>query len=150
LFVYLNGMYQDEGTDYVVTGSTVSVLSAMGATTGDVLEVRYAIGGIAVAPGTLGIFDDFDRADGPTDVPDRADGGLWTVVGSDWELADGRLIRTSGGVGSPISSYWVYADYGYTATVSVQSINVNPSGLAVVTTTTMCSTAALAELGRGG
>jgi hypothetical protein len=66
-----------------------------------------------------GIADDFNRTDGPTLVADRSDGGLWTVAGSDWELADGRLIRTTSGVGSPLSDRWVYADYGFDQTVTV-------------------------------
>jgi hypothetical protein len=66
-----------------------------------------------------GIADDFNRTDGPTLVADRSDGGLWTVAGSDWELADGRLIRTTSGVGSPLSDRWVYADYGFDQMVTV-------------------------------
>lgn len=43
LFVFLNGVYQDEGTDFTVADNTLSALSAMGATAGDVLEIRYII-----------------------------------------------------------------------------------------------------------
>lgn len=50
--VYLNGIYQDEGTDYNITGNYLGVLSAMGASSGDVLEVRYVKGGLGGALST--------------------------------------------------------------------------------------------------
>lgn len=40
--VYLNGVYQDEDTDYTLVDQTLTVETAMGAASGDVLEVRYA------------------------------------------------------------------------------------------------------------
>lgn len=47
LFVFLNGMYQDEGTDYLLDSVGLQVQTAMGAASGDVVDVRYIVAGPA-------------------------------------------------------------------------------------------------------
>jgi hypothetical protein len=47
LFVFLNGMYQDEGTDFLLDSVGLQVQTAMGATTGDIVDVRYIVAGPA-------------------------------------------------------------------------------------------------------
>lgn len=46
LHLYLNGLELDEGTDYTLSGRTVTILSPAGTATGDVLDARYAYGGV--------------------------------------------------------------------------------------------------------
>lgn len=57
LHLYLNGLELDEGTDYTLSGNTVTVLAAAETTAGDVLEARYAYDGVVVT--TLATLVDF-------------------------------------------------------------------------------------------
>lgn len=84
--VYLNGIEQDEGTDYSLADQVLSILAAMGALADDVLETRYAYEAARPtlpADAVTAIFDSFDRPD-ETSLSTTSDGNaVWnpTVVG---------------------------------------------------------------------
>ena len=82
LHLYLNGLELDEGTDYTLSGSTVTVLTPAGTGAGDILEARYAYDGITAA-GTItaGLTDTFTRANSGT-LGTAESGQTWWSSGS--------------------------------------------------------------------
>lgn len=102
--VYLNGVFQDEGTVWTRDGVTLSLLSGMGAVAGDLVEVRYAYDiGAPISPATAGVIsDDFDRADSATTLNPASDGGTWTVdPGGVFGIDGSRAYNVSGSGGTP-------------------------------------------------
>lgn len=121
--VYLNGVYQREGTDYTLTDETLDVLTAMAALTGDVLDVRYAYAAdspVSVAESHDSIEDTFDRADGTALVADRSDGGVWTIgVDVPWSINSNRLVRASGSGLGPLDTNWIADEHGAVETITI-------------------------------
>lgn len=95
--VYLNGIEQDEGTDWSRMNQTLSLLTSMAALTGDVVEVRYAYASDAPTPAVstslayAGVLLDPELSwdvTRPATVGTR-DAGVWTY--QDVEPAAGSL-----------------------------------------------------------
>ena len=96
LHLYLNGVELDEGTDYTLSGSTVTVLTAAGTGAGDFLNARYAYDGVTVA-GTSGVVllsDTFTRADSGT-LGTAESGQTWWTSGA-CGIVSGKAKFTSG------------------------------------------------------
>lgn len=91
--VYLNGLEQLLGTDWTITDQTVSVLTAMGAVSGDKIDCLYAYASALPA-----VPDDDSTVDAP--VP------LDTITDS----ADHELVVTPGAM--LIAAGWKHADTG--------------------------------------
>lgn len=97
LFVFLNGIYQEEGADFTVAGSGLYVDADMGAEIGDVLEVRYLIGGegTTVNPMSLAILTDIPALYwtlgddvGSTTVLDASGNGRHGHIGGGYDPID--------------------------------------------------------------
>jgi hypothetical protein len=121
VIVALNGLVQREGTDFTWTDQTLSLLSPMGALTGDVVDVHYLYDPddpIVVPVSVDGIEDTFERADGVASVPHRSDGGLWETaadVGDStdrWTIDDGKVVKLTDGFYVSGILQWLKADYG--------------------------------------
>jgi hypothetical protein len=88
LFVFLNGMYQDEGTDFLLDSVGLQVQTAMGATSGDIVDVRYIVAGPASWLDDMGAEI---MADSPAlywPLGDAA--GSWTTLDISGNGRDGR------------------------------------------------------------
>lgn len=86
LHLYLNGIEQDEGIDYTLSGSTVTILTAMGIASGDVIDTRYLDTGVTVAgvAGTVLFRWNFDVAPNTTATP------AWTVANGTFAVGSAR------------------------------------------------------------
>lgn len=150
--VYLNGVQQDEGTDWTRAGQTLSVLAAMGAVAGDVLDVRYAYSTgtasavvpfsstgwrylqVALADSTdrsAPAFDDTAWAAGTAPFGDVA-GGAHLFYGdvpvTDWDVNTGIWARRT--VAAGFSSYEISVRYDNTVSVYWDGVLVT-SGVTV-------------------
>jgi len=137
--VYLNGVEQLEGTDYSRSGTTLSVLAAMGALGGDVLEVRYLYAaGVSTTQNAGPFADTFNRTDSLTTINPASDGNNWIIYSGTWGINSSQGVRTasagclapfclnSSGPGGFRTSRWIGAEIGGPAqTLQVDLVNDN-------------------------
>lgn len=112
LFVFLNGVEQDEGTgrDWTVADQTLSVLSGMDARTSDVLVCKYQyLEGVPVLAHdeAVAMTDNFNRTGDLNGSSTTTGGGVWSVANGAWSgtgaYADCTSV-TSGSTGlSPLT-----------------------------------------------
>ena len=134
--VYLNGLEQDEGTDWTRSATTLSVLSAMGALSSDVLEVRYlyrpggpAGGSILVPWEATGWKYKLETK------PSSADYSAAAYDDSAWSTGQAAFGgASSGSVDSRIHTSWPTTTSGSPAYCWLRrSIGALPSGISTVT-----------------
>lgn len=128
--VYLNGIEQNEGFDYSLSGSSVSILAAAAALSGDDLEVRYAYNAnppVAIAAfGT--VTDSFNRANSATSLDSADSGQGWSALAGTWGIDTNRAYR----VGTTLAHGYAVVDSGMsdcTISVTVQGTTNNTGGL---------------------
>lgn len=127
--VYLNGVGLDETVDYDLDAEALTVHSAAGVLTGDVLWARYAYEAdspVSVVESVDGLHDTFDRADttDQAEVAARSDGGSWLLSSAvepvadvdRWKIENNKLIKVTDGFYSTDSGnewlHWAKGDYG--------------------------------------